>query len=232
MKKYHSGIRPTAPTSNYVENCRDTPCNPKPQVKKQTARPAPAAHPSNLSELDKFHKTYLGMEPTDAINNGKGTPTTTDPARTCRDPISSPFAIPTKIYNHIGPQPHWKNGLPRPIDLYRQEFGKPDTSHSFTQEACSETTLHLVLKSGFLSATDTLAVHATHPLIAHLDKSRERLANYDFTWIRNYNKNWASQKNISHRKSMAMFACLLHSHSLCDIWETTTQQHTDESAEP
>lgn len=105
---------------------------------------------------------------------------------------------PLSISDHVGVAPatlpftSWKDSLPTPVDLYKQEFGKPDSSHSFTQEACADTCMHFVLKSDFLTPEDkALLVEETNPLIAHLDKTRVLLANYDFTWIRNMDTNWS-----------------------------------------
>ena len=44
----------------------------------------------------------------------------------------------------------WKSVLPTKSELLSTSFGKPDSNHSFTQEACCETILFLVLKSGYL----------------------------------------------------------------------------------
>ena len=38
----------------------------------------------------------------------------------------------------------------------------------------------------------------------------DALSGYDFTWIRNIDKNWAAQKSISKEKTKAMMACLFH----------------------
>ena len=109
-----------------------------------------------------------------------------------------------------GPHPKWKSTLPSPLALYRQEFGKPDSSHSFTQEACGETIMHFVFKSGFLNYSDTCKAHSVHPLWRHLDRSRQQLTSYDFTSLRNINRVWATQTSIPPEKAKGMLACLLH----------------------
>ena len=114
------------------------------------------------------------------------------------------------IYDTIGPKPKWKATLPTALEQYRQEFGEPDSWHSFTQEACAETTLHFLFKSGFIDDGTRLRMHWTHPLIEHLDRTRVQLSNYDFTWIRNMDPNWSEQKSISKKKSKAMMAALLY----------------------
>ena len=73
-----------------------------------------------------------------------------------------------------------------------------------------ETSLHLLLKSNHLGAQDREALLDTHPLTRHLDKMRKNLATYDFCWIRNADKNWSTQTEISKNKSKAMLACLFH----------------------
>ena len=70
--------------------------------------------------------------------------------------------------------------------------------------------MHFVLKSGYLHEDDITIVHKVHPLVAHLDNMRIKLADYDFTSIRNINKDWAKQKKISKLKARQMLACLFH----------------------
>ena len=118
------------------------------------------------------------------------------------------------IDTHSGgppPAPSWKSDLPTPAQLCRQGFGRPDANHSFTQQACADTILFHVLKSGFLGPEDRTALFEnTNPLTSHLDTVRLRLQNYDFTWIRSTDTNWQSQQQISNEKVMAMTAALFH----------------------
>ena len=88
--------------------------------------------------------TFLGLETHDVSSNNKGTylPDTSEPISI---PISTPYVHPEVIYDTIGPKMPWKLDLPSALDLYKQEFGKPDSSHSFTQEACGETIMHFIL---------------------------------------------------------------------------------------
>ena len=144
-------------------------------------------------ELAKFHEKYLDMDVVDAPSSGKGNIRKFD-NQIIGDPIGN-----NVINTHVETTGRtsteaWKQFLPKPIDLYKNKFGKPDTKHSFTQQACGETVMHLVLKSGFLQDDWKQALCSAHPLIEHLDKTRIKLESYDFAWLRNINKNWATQK--------------------------------------
>ena len=115
----------------------------------------------------------------------------------------------------------WKSVLPTKSELLSTSFGKPDSNHSFTQEACCETALFLILKSGYLipgpmpKRHTWIEAHETwlnniHPLILHLSRMIHSLEAYDFRWIRSINRDWASQTTISLDKRLAMMACLFH----------------------
>jgi hypothetical protein len=169
--------------------------------------------------LEEFHRTYLGLEPEAIVTNNKGEQAPTAPEATptnsCAnaDPISN-FDPPTTtildIYSEIGPKLEWQYNLPSTLTLYRDGFGKPDLNHSFTQEACGETTLHFVLKSGYLNSNDKSNLYTAHPLLRHLDYMRQRLVNYDFTWIREINPRWEQQESIQVERAIAMLACLFY----------------------
>ena len=104
----------------------------------------------------------------------------------------------------------WRRTIPTKLALLRTGFGQPSLAHSFHQEACFETVLLLILKSGHLNPCDTLNLLLVHPLHAHLASAAMHLSDYDFTWLRDYNLDWASQTMISRSKSYAFLACLLH----------------------
>ena len=104
----------------------------------------------------------------------------------------------------------WRRTIPTKLALLRTGFGQPSLAHSFHQEACFETVLLLILKSGHLNPCDTLNLLLVHPLHAHLASAVVHLSDYDFTWLRDYNLDWASQTMISRSKSYAFLACLLH----------------------
>jgi hypothetical protein len=113
---------------------------------------------------------------------------------------------------HHHDQPDWKKTLPTRSDLISEGFGQPDLNHSFSQEACFETTVLHTLCSGFLNPTDTLAVMEAHPLIGHLASSKVAYTNYDFRWLRQYKIDWDTQNTIYEAHQAAMTACLIHFH--------------------
>jgi len=104
----------------------------------------------------------------------------------------------------------WRRTIPTKLALLCTGFGQPSLAHSFHQEACFETVLLLILKSGHLNPCDTLNLLLVHPLHAHLASAAVHLSDYDFTWLRDYNFDWSSQTMISRSKSYAFLACLIH----------------------
>ena len=126
----------------------------------------------------------------------------------------STLAVPVSTQDaaaHTSAHPlAWKSELPTAIQLYRQIFGRRRRNASFTQEGCMETSLHLVLKSGYITSDDKSRLLTTHVLIAHLDRMRIHLSTYDFRWIRDTDTNWKDQAEISSHRSRAMLACLFH----------------------
>ena len=99
---------------------------------------------------------------------------------------------------------------PTSTELRTKGFGRPDREHSAVQEACGETTIFLVLKSGFLTKHETDAVRRTSPLVDHLIRTAHALGDYDFRWLRHPDTCWASQTEIPAESKKAMLACLFH----------------------
>ena len=99
---------------------------------------------------------------------------------------------------------------PMAVELRTRGFGRPGKDHSAAQEACAETTIFLVLKSGFLSKQEVDAVRRTGPLVEHLVRTAHTLRNYDFHWLRDPDTCWASQSEIPAKSKRAMLACLFH----------------------
>ena len=62
-----------------------------------------------------------------------------------------------------------------------------------------ETSLHLLLSSGYLPDKDRSVLLGTHVLVKYLDKMRRALSTCDFQWIRNIDKNWENQTEISSK---------------------------------
>ncbi len=162
-----------------------------------TARKLPSVKKA-LGFIERYQRDILKIDPRIDGTNQLG--------KTSIVPTFDPIGNPHQPEVHA----EWKSSLPTPAHLLRQQFGRPDNNHSFTQEACMETCLHLLLKSGYLDRPDLSALKQTNPLVGHLDTMRRRLESYDFRWIRNMNKEWATQTSICHTKSIAMLACLFH----------------------
>lgn len=163
--------------------------------------------PSNYPLLQQFNQTHFAIDQVQEKGNTAGKPTH---IHTTFNPISNLHIHPITIFQAVGPQLEWQQNLPTKLELYRHKFGQPTKHLSFTQEACGETILHFVLKSGFLTHDETNQVHETHPLVRHLDVMRHQLTNYDFRWIRDIDENWNAQLHIKKEKSRAMMACLMH----------------------
>ncbi len=68
----------------------------------------------------------------------------------------------------------------------------------------------VVIKSGFFTPSDIIALHNTHPLLSHLLSACTHLRTYDFLWLSEYNPDWATQTKLSETRSYAFLACLLH----------------------
>ena len=104
----------------------------------------------------------------------------------------------------IGSEPSQTN------KLSSRRFGQPSLAHSFNQEACFETVLLFIIKSGHSNPCDTFNLLLAHPLHAHLASAVVNLSDYNFTWLRDYNLHWATQTMINRSKFYAFLACLLH----------------------
>mmetsp|Transcript_16875 Transcript_16875/g.38682 ORF Transcript_16875/g.38682 Transcript_16875/m.38682 type:complete len:650 (+) Transcript_16875:2568-4517(+) len=107
--------------------------------------------------------------------------------------------------------PSWKTSLPSTASLCRADFGRPDINHSFTQEACFETVVLQVLKRiDFLDGDSVTQLYHSHPLIPHMARMLYKLADYDFRWVRNVPKDWATEDPLNNDRIMALTAALLH----------------------
>lgn len=99
---------------------------------------------------------------------------------------------------------------PTPTELRTTGFGQTSINHSFNQEASFETTLLCIVKSGFLDEESKKELGETHPLIEHLIKMIKELAAVDFSSLRTYNTEWATQKETPKERVRLLLACLLH----------------------
>ena len=89
-------------------------------------------------------------------------------------------------------------------------FGTPSPLHTFHQESTFETAYVIIVKSGFFTPSDIIALHDTQPLLLHILSACTHLRTYNFLWLSEYNPNWATQTKLSETRSYAFLACLLH----------------------
>ena len=73
---------------------------------------------------------------------------------------------------------------PSAVELRLGGFGRPDKEHTATQEACAETTIFFLLKSGYLDGNSSSCLRATNPLVEHLAHTISSLRDYDCGWLR------------------------------------------------
>ena len=99
---------------------------------------------------------------------------------------------------------------PTAAKLQSKGYGKPSKNHSFTQEASFETVLFQVLKVGsrYLTKEDQLSLCGTHPLINHLHQMIGYYSKVDFSKLREYDPNYATQKEIPSARIEMFMACL------------------------
>ncbi len=105
-----------------------------------------------------------------------------------------------------------KLDLPTPAELMREGFGQPSKDHSFTQEASGETILFLVMKkgAGYMTQNDITNLKSTHPLVEHLYDMISEYKNIDFSKLREYDLDYASQTEIPDNRIKLFMACLFH----------------------
>lgn len=105
-----------------------------------------------------------------------------------------------------------RRGLPTAAELASTGFGKPSRDHSFTQEASGETIVFTFLKYGsqYLNNADKESLLNTHPLIKHISKMIKAFQQVDFTPLREYDRDYASRKEIPKERIMMFMACLFH----------------------
>jgi hypothetical protein len=178
-------------------NTKDANPTPRPKVSLPRTWPPPPAIQSSTTvkqHLSEFNKKYLGLAHYDTTSATLGETFYCTLVST-RDDIL-----------HTVP---WTASLPSKVSLLTA-FGRQDTLHSFTQEALFKTILFHLLRSGYLSVTDTVYLLDTHPLVFHLSTSYISLRRYDFRFLQQYDPEWASQAVIPCAKQSAMLACLFH----------------------
>ena len=148
---------------------------------------------TNLKHLRAFNKKYLGFSDYDETQAALG--------KSFYDKLN-------KINDVCSGE--WKQDIPSRISLLKGGFGRPDINHSFNQEACFDTAVFSVIKSGFLEPPDIVNLFDSHPLINHLAAASVAYSDYDFRWVREYNPNWADQSAIDPDRIVALTAALFH----------------------
>ena len=125
-------------------------------------------------------------------------------AHTVPQPRNSKNQQPQKLesVSHLD----WNQTIPNKQTLLQTGFGQPSLAHSFNQEACFETVLLFIIKSGHSNPCDTFNHLLAHPLHAHLASAVVNLSDYNFTWLRDYNLHWATQTMMNRSKSYAFLA--------------------------
>lgn len=190
LKRYQEPLKeahpPQQPTPTTTTSTRAKPTEHPPHIRST----------NTLQHLREFNKKYLGMEDYD------------ETAAKLGELIYNNLTLSHNSTYQI--KPSWMRAVPTRHELWRSPFGRPDKNHSFTQESCLETTLVLVLRSGFADPTDLITICELHPLINHLTTNMATLSTYNFTWVRDYNPNWEKQKQIDPDRQLAFTAGLLH----------------------
>jgi len=105
-----------------------------------------------------------------------------------------------------------KFGIPSVNELLKTEFGRPNKDHSFTQEASFETIVFQVMKRGYeyLDEASKMTLKAAHPLLDHMRTMIQYYSTIDFTSLREYDPNYATQKEIPRDRVKRFMACLFH----------------------
>ena len=106
--------------------------------------------------------------------------------------------------------PQWKKAVPSVATLLRERFGRPTPDISFTQEASFETVAFNVFKSGYLDFPSFKTLCDCHTLFQHLATLIPVLSEYDFTWLRDYDRDWESYSDVPARRELAFLALVFH----------------------
>ena len=104
----------------------------------------------------------------------------------------------------------WKQTIPTRLALLQTGFVQPNLAHSFHQEACFETALILILKSGQSNSCDTLNLLLVQPFHACLASTVVHFSemishSYKIIMLRLGIPNYDQQEQVP-----PFLACLLH----------------------
>jgi len=209
-ENFYNKLCSITPIGKCIQDNQQNGCHTPPTL---TSRPSIYAHQT----------AYGPKQGQAALSNDTGFsqigPKLTDLQTSTQEQYSEcPHSSPTKR-NSKNQQPQklesvshldWKRTIPNKQTLLQTGFGQPSLAHSFNQEACFETVLLFIIKSGHSNPCDTFNLLLAHPLHAHLASAVVNLSDYNFTWLRDYNLHWATQKMVNRSKLHAFLACLLH----------------------
>ena len=164
-------------------------------------------------DLDKELRSYYkSVSKQDKLSSQ----TTLSPDQSNHSSIDTPIAITTHarlISKELNSKstPSGKQCIPSRFEILKTSgFGKPDSSHSFTSEACFEHTLLHLLKSDFLSPQDEETVFCCHPLFKHLHRMMTWSKTVDFSTLKNPIVNFSEQKHIASSRVKQFLAAALH----------------------
>ncbi len=143
---------------------------------------APCRHiPStkDLSLLREYNKKYLGLPNYDPHRAMLG--------EKFYKSYLSLATVGNDIITDCAPGTNPRASIPTPHQLMTRGFGTPSLSHSFHQEPTFKTTYVVVVKSGFFTPSDIVALHDTLPLLSHILSACTHLRTYNFLWLSAYN---------------------------------------------
>ena len=86
---------------------------------------------------------------------------------------------------------------PTPHQLMTKGFGILSLAHSFHQEPTFKTTNLVPLKAAFVTPSNILVLHNTHPVLSHLLCACVDLRTSNFLWLSEYNSAWSHQTELS-----------------------------------
>jgi len=91
------------------------------------------------------------------------------------------------------------------------KFGRPSTDHSFILDIVFDHVLIFNSKSKYLSKQDTQSIIQTHPLYAHLHKTRiNKLKYLDFRPLSSIDENFSSSTTIPVPQTRQIVSAILH----------------------
>ena len=171
--------------------------------------PKPTRGKGKNANLKKYDMTFFGRQ---VHSDSTGKYLHPPIARTLSANDTTGTQSETSIFALQPNDPTWKRTLPHPAQLARGPFGRPDRNHAWATGRCFDITSFLFLKYGalYLVDEDLVTVLQAHPLLAHMHTMISALNDYDFTWVRQINTNWATQTSLSPLKIKAMTAALFH----------------------